>query len=348
MSLIDLLVPPAVAAVENLPLPDALIRAGISRLVATRARMLAGQSDHTAAFAATMADFPIAEATDAANEQHYELPPRFFELSLGARRKYSCCLYPTGTETLDQAELAALEETVAHAGLADGMRVLELGCGWGSLSLYMAERFPGADITVVSNSNGQRGHIEAAARERGLTNLRVITADMNVFAPEGRFDRVVSVEMFEHMANWRGLLERIRGWLAPDGRLFIHVFTHDRQPYRFDVNDRSDWIAQHFFTGGIMPSHALIGQFPDLFTIEQEWRWPGHHYAQTARDWLARFDANRAAIDPILREVYGAKAAVWARRWRLFYLATEGLFGHDHGAEWGVSHYRLSPVAQGE
>lgn len=344
MALIDLLVPPAVAAVENLPLPDALIRAGIAHLVATRARQLARLPDQTAEFASAMTDYPVAQAVEAANAQHYELPPRFFELSLGARRKYSCCLYPTGAETLEQAELAALEETVAHAGLSDGMRILELGCGWGSLSLFMAERFPAADITVVSNSNGQRRHIEQAARERGLANLRVITADMNGFAPEGRFDRVVSVEMFEHMANWRELLARITGWLVPEGRLFVHVFTHGTQPYRFNAADRSDWIAQHFFTGGIMPSHALIGQFPDLFTIEQEWRWPGHHYARTARDWLARFDANRAAIEPVLRGVYGDKAAVWARRWRLFYLATEGLFGHDHGAEWGISHYSLAPT----
>jgi cyclopropane-fatty-acyl-phospholipid synthase len=346
MMLVDVLVPAAIRAVEATPLPDPMTRAGIRFLVGTRQRSLAGGPDTSAQFARDMGAFAIAEHTDAANAQHYELPPRFFELSLGARRKYSCCLYPTGTETLEQAEELALSETVAHADLADGQRILELGCGWGSLSLFMAERFPGASITAVSNSAPQRRHIEAQAAARGLTNLTVITADMNAFCPQAVFDRVVSVEMFEHMANWQALLARVRYWLAPEGRLFVHVFTHKSQPYRFDTADRTDWIAQHFFTGGIMPSHGLIAQFPDLFRVEEEWRWSGEHYARTARDWLARFDANRAAIDPVLDEVYGPDAALWRRRWRLFYLATEGLFGHAGGSEWGVSHYRLAPAAR--
>lgn len=344
MNAITALTPAAIRAVERTPLPDALTRAGIAWLVGTRRRALAGMPDQTAQFARAMADFPIAEHTDAANAQHYELPPRFFELTLGPRRKYSCCLYPTGTETLEAAELAALRETAAHADLADGQTILELGCGWGSLSLFMAETLPNAAITAVSNSTPQRLHIEATARARGLTNLTVVTADMNAFAPEGRFDRVVSVEMFEHMANWRALLTRVRGWLADDGLLFVHVFTHQRQPYRFDTSDPTDWIAQHFFTGGIMPSHDLIGAFPDLFAIEAQWRWPGTHYAQTARDWLARMDANRDAVMDVLVQVYGGAAPLWHRRWRLFYLATEGLFGHAGGSEWGVSHYRLSPA----
>ena len=344
MSLLDPLIPAAIRVVETVPLPDAITRAGIRHLVGLRRRSLAGAADQTPAFARAMAAFPIAQHTDAANDQHYELPPRFFELTLGARRKYSSCLYPAGTETLDQAEAIALAETMAHADLADGQRILELGCGWGSLSLFMAERLPGAQITAVSNAHGQRAAIERTARERGLTNLTVITADMNGFAPDGQFDRVVSVEMFEYMANWQALLARVRGWIAPHGRLFVHVFTHRSQPYRFDTTDRTDWIAQHFFTGGIMPSHGLIAQFPDLFTVEAQWRWSGEHYARTARDWLARFDANRAEIDALLADVYGADARPWARRWRLFYLATEGLFGHAGGSEWGVSHYRLAPA----
>jgi cyclopropane-fatty-acyl-phospholipid synthase len=344
MSLLDPLIPAAIRAVEAIDWPDWLTRAGVQHLVEMRCHSLEdADPDGPARFARDMPRHAIAEHTDAANAQHYELPPRFFELTLGARRKYSCCLYPTGTETLDQAELAALDETVAHADLADGQRILELGCGWGSLSLTMAERFAGAQIVAVSNSAPQRRHIEAQAAARGLTNLTVITADMNAFQPDGLFDRVVSVEMFEHMANWRALLERVRGWLAPDGRLFVHVFTHRSQPYRFDTSDRTDWIAQHFFTGGIMPSDDLIAQFPDVFRIEAQWRWSGHHYARTARDWLARYDANRAAIDDVLRDVYGADAALWRRRWRLFYLATEGLFGHAGGSEWGVCHYRLAP-----
>ena len=336
----------AIRVVEAVPLPDALTRSGIDFLVGTRLESLYDAPPSDAAFAKAMRDHPIAEHTDAANEQHYELPPRFFELTLGARRKYSCCFYPSGTETLEQAEVLALEETVAHAGLADSMRILELGCGWGSLSLFMAERFPTARIVAVSNSAPQRRHIETQAQERGLTNLTIITADMNDFQPEGLFDRIVSVEMFEHMSNWATLLERARSWLTPEGRLFVHVFSHRSQPYRFDTRDKTDWIAQHFFTGGIMPSHTLITNFPDCFEVEEEWRWNGAHYERTARDWLARFDANRAEIDAVLREVYGAQAKLWRRRWRLFYLATAGLFGHSKGEGWGVSHYRLKPVAR--
>lgn len=335
----------AIRAVEATPLPDRVTRAGVSLLVGQTRRKLAAAPPSEAMFAAGMADHPIAEHTDAANEQHYELPPRFFELTLGPRRKYSCCLYPTGSETLAQAEEIALAETIDHADLADGQRILELGCGWGSLTLTMAERFPAAAIVAVSNSAPQRAHIMAEAEARGLRNVTVITADMNVFAPDAIFDRIVSVEMFEHMANWRGLLARVRGWLAPAGRLFLHVFTHRSQPYRFDKADKTDWIAQHFFTGGIMPSHGLIAHFPDCFTVEREWRWSGEHYARTARDWLANLDANRAETDVVLRSVYGRDARLWRRRWRLFYLATEGLFGHAGGREWGVSHYRLAPAA---
>jgi cyclopropane-fatty-acyl-phospholipid synthase len=334
----------ATRLVEATPLPDPVTRAGIEWLCARTARKLGRQPDSEAAFAHGMVDFPIAEHADLANDQHYELPPAFFGLSLGPRRKYSCCYYPTGRETLAEAEACALAETIANADLADGQRILELGCGWGSLTLTMAARFPAAQITAVSNSAPQRAHIEAEAARLGLGNISVITADMNDFDIGLRFDRIVSVEMFEHMANWTDLLARARRWLEPDGRLFIHVFTHKRQPYRFDRADRSDWIAQHFFTGGIMPSHGLIGQFGNSFHIEQEWRWNGRHYQQTANDWLARFDANRAAIDVELRTVYGADAALWGRRWRMFYLATAGLFGHAGGQEWGVSHYRLKPA----
>jgi cyclopropane-fatty-acyl-phospholipid synthase len=313
-------------------------------LVGRTRRALARQPADPAQFASDMASYPIALHTDDANRQHYELPPEFFGLILGPRRKYSCCLYPTGTESLEQAELHALEETVAHAALADGQDILELGCGWGSLSLFMAQRFPGARITAVSNSVPQRGYIEARARLLGLRNLRVITADMNDFAPEGRFDRIVSVEMFEHMANWRALFERLRGWLCPEGKLFIHVFAHAHSPYRFNHADEADWIARHFFTGGIMPSHDLAAAFPNLFTLERDWRWSGAHYQRTALHWLRNYTVRRAEILPILQRVYGPDAALWERRWRLFFLATAGLFGHGGGEPWGVSHYLLAPV----
>jgi cyclopropane-fatty-acyl-phospholipid synthase len=288
-----------------------------------------------------MRERPVAVHTDAANAQHYELPAAFFGYVLGGRRKYSSSLYPTGRETLDQAEAAALDASAALADLADGQRILELGCGWGSLSLYMAEKFPRAEITGVSNSATQRAYIQAEAASRGLANVRIVTADMNDFAPSQSYDRIVSVEMFEHMSNWRALLSRVRTWLAPEGRVFLHVFTHGRVPYRFDHEHGADWIAQYFFTGGIMPSHGLIREFADIFAVEAEQRWSGTHYERTALQWLANFDDNRAAIDPLLRQTYGAEAAIWARRWRLFFLAVAGLFGHAGGQVWGVSHYRL-------
>lgn len=340
------LIASAIRVAERSPLPDPLTRMGIEFLVGRTRKTLdspSGQKDND--FARSMTAHPIAEHTEAANEQHYELPPRFFALTLGPRRKYSSCLYPTGQETLAEAEYLALEETAAHAELADGQSILELGCGWGSLTLFMAERFPGARITAVSNSTPQRLHIEAEAAARRLGNVRVITADMNSFIPDATYDRVVSVEMFEHMSNWRTLLERIKTWLSPEeGKLFIHVFSHRHSPYRFDNKNEADWIAQHFFTGGIMPSHGLIRHFPDCFAVEKEWRWSGTHYQRTALDWLARFDANRPEIDRILAAVYGADAALWRRRWRLFYLSTAGLFGHSGGDEWGVSHYLLRPA----
>ena len=331
-----------IGAAERLPLPDALTRGGIAFLVArTDAALRRAGAPSELAFAHGMDAFPIAVATEAANAQHYEVPAAFFAEVLGPRRKYSCCLYAGAGTTLAQAEEAALAETCAHAALHDGQDILELGCGWGSLSLWMAERYPGARITAVSNSRSQRAFIEGEARTRGLANLTVVTADMNTFAATERYDRIVSVEMFEHMANWRALLARVRGWLKPDGRLFLHVFTHADAPYRFEEGDRADWIAQHFFTGGIMPSHGLARRFEDLFAVEEEWRWSGTHYARTARDWLARYDRNVVRIRPILAEVYGPQSDLWLRRWRLFFLATEGLFGHAGGTRWGVSHYRL-------
>ena len=331
-------------ALQGAPVPDPVARLGIGWLVERTRRRLADQPpDAEAAFAQAMAARPIAENTREANEQHYELPADFFGLVLGPHRKYSCCVYEPG-DALETAEVRALVATCERAGLANGQSILELGCGWGSLSLWMAERYPGSTILAVSNSQSQRVHIEAEASRRGLANLQVVTADMNTFGADRRFDRVVSVEMFEHMANWPALLERVRGWLKPDGRLFVHVFTHRAAPYRFDLGDRSDWIAQHFFAGGVMPSHGLIGRFGDLFRVEAEWRWGGRHYERTALDWLANYDRSADAVMVILRRVYGGDARLWFRRWRLFFLATAGLFGCRGGEEWGVSHYRLRPV----
>jgi cyclopropane-fatty-acyl-phospholipid synthase len=233
---------------------------------------------------------------------------------------------------------------VEHADLADGQSILELGCGWGSLSLWMARLYPNSKIIAVSNSHSQRMYIQGEGAARGLKNLSVLTADMNGFDPRQQFDRIVSVEMFEHMMNWRELIGRLRSWLEPDGRFFMHVFSHRCGAYLFDRTDEEDWIAQHFFTGGVMPSHHLIRQYSDLFEVEKEWRWSGEHYQRTALDWLANFDKHRAEIERILRDVYGADTALWMRRWRWFFLATSGLFGYAGGSEWGVSHYRMKKV----
>jgi cyclopropane-fatty-acyl-phospholipid synthase len=334
-----------VQLVDRIPLADSIVRAGMRHLIgnsARRYRDFTGEQEH--AFARAMAARPVAEFTQAANDQHYELPPEFFALCLGPHRKYSSCLYPIGTETLTEAEFCALEETVAHADLKDGQRILELGCGWGSLSLFMAQHYPNAKITAVSNSAPQRRYIEERAMERGFANLRIITADMNDFAAEGTFDRVVSVEMFEHMANWPALFARVRGWIEKDARVFLHVFAHDFACYRYETSDKSDWIAQYFFTGGLMPSRNLVRECAGDFAVEDEWRWSGMEYKRTALQWLENFDANRGAIDRILADVYGVpNVALWRRRWRLFFLATAEMFGYAKGSVWGVSHYRLKP-----
>ena len=331
--------------VELAPIPDPLVRLGIAALCGRTHRKLSSQgAASNRNFAASIAALPIAEHVDDANAQHYELPAAFFDIVLGPHRKYSCCLFKSPTDDLAVAEEQALVETAAHADLVDGQSILELGCGWGSLSLWMARHYPASRIVAVSNSRSQRAFIEDRARAEGLANLTVVTADMNDFAPQSSFDRVVSVEMFEHMLNWRALLGRVRSWLKADGRFFMHVFTHRQTPYRFEHRDKTDWIAQHFFTGGIMPSHDFIREFSDLLTVEQDWRWSGTHYRDTARLWLKNFDDNADVIRAIMSDVYGADAALWQRRWRLFFLATEGLFGFGGGDVWGVSHYRLRPA----
>ena len=329
---------------EGIAWPDAVTQSAIRFMVGrTRLKLRQTPRDADRQFAEAMTAYPIAVDTAAANAQHYEIPDDFFALVLGPQRKYSCCLYEDGADTLIEAEERALAATAAHAGLADGQRILELGCGWGSLSLWMARRYRAAKIVSVSNSHSQRAFIAGRAKAYGLSNLELVTTDMNAFVPAGRFDRVVSVEMFEHMSNWRPLLRRMRDCIDGDGRMFIHVFSNAHASYRFAVEDKEDWIAQHYFTGGIMPSHGLIRQFPE-FSVDAEWRWNGRHYQRTAADWLQNFDLNADAIFKILKRVYGKDARLWQRRWRLFFLATMGLFGHAEGEEWGVSHYRLAPV----
>jgi cyclopropane-fatty-acyl-phospholipid synthase len=330
-------------------LPDAAIRLAIRRLCSERlAHPLNGNA---AKFWDSLGSGPIAPLPDAANAQHYELPPEFFELVLGPRRKYSCCLWRDKNGTLDDAEEAALEETSLHAELEDGMDILELGCGWGSLSLWMAERFPSSRITALSNSRSQRATIESIAASRQLTNLQVVTADMNDFARSGdrfgggKFDRVVSVEMFEHMRNYELLLNRIASWLRTEGKLFVHLFCHRELAYPFATEGAADWMGRNFFTGGMMPSADLLRRFDRDLRVIREWQWNGMHYARTARSWLDRLDSQREALLPILRRTYGgSNSARWLQRWRMFFLAVEELFAFGNGQEWYVGHYLLEPT----
>ncbi|MSO64263.1 MAG: class I SAM-dependent methyltransferase [Alphaproteobacteria bacterium] len=325
--------------------PDWLTRLAIRRIVAGRRRTLPTDAAAVAAaerdFVQAMAAAPVADVPDKANQQHYEVPAAFFPAALGPQRKYSSCYYETPETTLAAAEERALAETAAHADLRDGQDVLELGCGWGSLSLWMAEHYPKSRVTGVSNSASQRAYIEGEASARSLANLRIITADMNVFAPAAEFDRIVSVEMFEHMRNWPLLLRRVAGWLRADGRLFLHVFAHRAVPYFYAADGEADWMARYFFSGGIMPSRSLIRQFADTVAVEAEWWWEGRHYQRTAEDWLVNLDAQRAQVMPVLVATYGADAERWLQRWRMFFLAVAELFGHRAGGEWGVAHYRL-------
>ncbi|WP_422931069.1 SAM-dependent methyltransferase [Singulisphaera sp. PoT] len=294
-------------------------------------------------FLDSLHDGPIAPVPEAANRQHYELPPEFFEAVLGPRQKYSCCFYPREDATLAEAETAALAITCERADLADGQEILELGCGWGSLSLWMAERYPGSRITAVSNSVPQRRYIDARATKRGLDNLRVISADMNDFSPGTlNFDRIVSVEMFEHMRNYERLLHNIAGWLRPGGKLFVHIFCHRNMAYPFETEGATNWMGRHFFTGGVMPSANLLHQFPRDLAVAEQHSWNGTHYRRTADDWLANLDARRDEVIDILSRVYGeSDARRWLYRWRVFFLAVSELFGFNHGEEWFVSHYVL-------
>jgi cyclopropane-fatty-acyl-phospholipid synthase len=287
-----------------------------------------------------MRSSPIALVPELANEQHYEVPAAFFDLALGRHRKYSCGFWPDGVTSLDEAEEAALAETCRRARIEDGHRVLDLGCGWGSVSLYIAERFPGCHITSVSNSRSQRDHILACAADRGLDNLDVIVADMNDFETDQRFDRVVSVEMFEHMRNYGVLYEKISNWLAEGGLFFMHIFVHRSTPYEFVDNGPGDWMSRHFFSGGIMPSDDLPLFFQEHLSILKRWRWNGKHYEKTSNAWLENMDRRRAEVIPVLRETYGDEAAAkWWMRWRMFFMACAELFGYRDGQEWYVAHY---------
>lgn len=324
-------------------LPDWVIRRGIRRLLRQRLR-----EEHTdkpverlQQFAADLRTRPIAVNTSESKEQHYEVPTLFYQKCLGPRLKYSSGLYETGAETLAQAEEKMLALTCARARVEDGQQILELGCGWGSLTLWLAEKYPRARITAVSHSRTQRAHITTEARQRGLGNVTVITCDMNDFdLTAGQFDRVISVEMFEHMKNWPRLLANIARGLKPGGLFFAHVFVHAHFAYHFVVRDKSDWMSRYFFTGGLMPAHDLFSQFQDDLTLVEDWRVAGTHYAQTSEHWLQNMDAHQAEIMPLFVQTYGADQAVkWWAYWRIFYLSCAELWNYRDGQEWHVSHY---------
>jgi cyclopropane-fatty-acyl-phospholipid synthase len=328
--------------------PDALLRIGIRRLCAERLRSeneggperVAERFEDRIRMLRTG---PLAIHTDTANRQHYELPPDFFVRCLGPRLKYSCCYFPNGNESLAEAEGAMLTLTAARAELKDGQDILELGCGWGSLTLWMAERFPNARITVVSNSAAQRRFIEARCRERGLVNVGVITCDVNALVlPAAAFDRVVSVEMFEHLRNYDRLLAGIAEWLRPHGRLFVHVFCHRTLLYPFDTDGADDWMGRHFFTGGLMPSVDTLPRFQDDLTLERQWLVDGRHYELTANHWLRRQDSAREEVLDVLRDVCGTQARIAFQRWRMFWMACAELFGYRGGRDWLVAHYRFA------
>jgi cyclopropane-fatty-acyl-phospholipid synthase len=324
-------------------LPDVLLRFGIRRLLRQRLREEASgdPAARLERFAAELRTQPIAVNTADSKEQHYEVPTLFYQKCLGPRLKYSSGYYTTGHETLAQAEEAMLALTCERARLANDQHILELGCGWGSLTLWMAEKYPSARITAVSHSRTQREHITGEARRRGLGNVTVITCDMNDFdIGAAQFDRVVSVEMFEHMKNWPRLMANIARWLKPGGFFFAHVFVHARYAYHFVVRDQTDWMSKYFFTGGMMPSHDLFSRFQDDLTLVEDWRVDGTHYAQTSEHWLQNMDAHRAEIMPLFVQTYGADQAVkWWAYWRIFYLSCAELWGFRAGKEWHVSHY---------
>jgi cyclopropane-fatty-acyl-phospholipid synthase len=331
--------------IEQNKVPDFLLRKGIRKLLKQRLAdenkgNVEAQQEHLAALVGFLKSSPIAVNTIDANQQHYEVPTKFYQYCLGKNLKYSSCYFKDGVTSLDQAEDDMLALTCKRADLENGQQVLELGCGWGSLSLYMAAKFPGSNFKVVSNSNTQKRYIDEQAKQRGIANITVITADMNTFVIDEQFDRVVSVEMFEHMRNYQRLMHKVASFLKADGKLFIHIFTHKEYAYLFEVKDDTDWMSKYFFTGGIMPSDDLLFYFNDDLVVEKHWQVNGTHYGKTAEAWLKNMDSHKTEIIPLFEETYGKDQALkWWVYWRLFYMACAELWNFNDGNEWIVSHY---------
>ncbi|MBC09606.1 MAG: SAM-dependent methyltransferase [Gammaproteobacteria bacterium] len=321
-------------------LPDTVVRFGIKRLLSKRLLRETSKENNFHEIVKAMSQGPLAIKTDQANDQHYEVPATFFEIMLGKTLKYSCASFENGEKDLDAAESSMLELTMNRARISEGMKILELGCGWGSLTIAMAEKFPGSNIVAVSNSNTQKEFIEEKCKTRGIRNLEVITSDMNDFRTDEKFDRILSVEMFEHMRNYSKLFELIHGWLDDQGKLFFHVFCHKDTPYFFEENNRDDWMAKNFFSGGVMPAFDLPSSFPQHLSVIQNWRVNGKNYAKTAKSWLERIDKNEPAAKAALSFGHNpARVSTQFQRWRLFLMACEELFAYREGKEWFVGHY---------
>ena len=328
-------------------IPDYFIRQGIVRNCENRLRNENVSNTEKVSlkkqiWIEQMKESPIALVPEKANEQHYEVPPAFFENVLGKHLKYSSGYWPDGVNSLDESEESMLELSFERAQLADGDSILELGCGWGSLTCYMASKLPNSKITAVSNSKDQKEHILNRCKNQGLDNIEVVTADMNDFETENKYDRVVSIEMFEHMRNYKKLLSKISSWLNDDGKLFIHIFTHQSVVYPFENQGEADWMAREFFSGGMMPSHDLLLHFQDDLIIDDVWSMLGTHYEKTSLAWVNKMDANKDSIMKIFLKTYGDDAKLWFQRWRIFFMSCEKLFGYNNGSEWGVSHYRFN------
>ena len=328
-------------------IPDFFIRQGIvrnceNRLNNENVSNTEKVSSRKQSWIQQMKESPVALVPEKANEQHYEVPPAFFEKVLGKHLKYSSGYWPDGVNSIDDSEESMLELSFKRAQLKDGDSILELGCGWGSLTCYMASKLPNSKITAVSNSKDQKEHILNRCKNQGLGNIEVITEDMNDFETEKNYDRVVSIEMFEHMRNYKKLLSKISSWLNDGGELFIHIFTHQSVVYPFENQGEADWMAREFFSGGMMPSHDLLLHFQDDLIIEDVWRMSGTHYEKTSLAWVNKMDANKDSVMKIFSETYGDDAKLWFQRWRIFFMSCEKLFGYNNGSEWGVSHYRFS------
>lgn len=338
----------ALTLAENGLLPYFLLRFGIRQRLKKKLVIESNRGPHAfERFKHELAASALAIDTDKANEQHYEVPSEFYTQVLGPYLKYSSGYWPEGCESLEESERAALELVADRAQLLDGQSILELGCGWGSFSLWAASKFPNAQIKSVSNSFSQADFINKQARERGIKNLEIVTCDINNFDTEGKYDRIVSIEMFEHVRNYAVLFQKISKWMEDDGRMFVHVFSHKKHAYAYDSDNPSEWMARHFFTGGIMPSHDLLPSFDQHIEMEDSWQLDGTHYQRTSEAWLKNMNENEATIRSVFEAVYGEQhAKQWMWRWRLFFLACAELFGYKNGQEWGVSHYRFKKASK--